>query len=136
MSNDSVELLQHTYEAFGRGDMPAVMATFAEDIEWSSPEVLPQGMKVTGRDAVGGFFEKLGSTWQDFSIEITAVFGSGDRVCATGHAQGSLDGTRASYGFVHAWTVRDGACARFDEYVDPSHEVISAAAQRLAATSA
>ena len=37
---------------------------------------------------------------------------------------------------MHAWTLSDGICVRFDEYVDPSPEVISAAAQRLAAASA
>jgi ketosteroid isomerase-like protein len=50
---------------------------------------------------------------------------SGDRVCAIGRAKGALDGGQASYGFVHAWTVRDGACLRFDEYVDPSLELIA-----------
>jgi hypothetical protein len=32
-----------------------------------------------------------------------------------GSAGGIHDGKVASYGFVHAWTVRDGVCARFDE---------------------
>ena len=136
MSNDNVARLNGVYEAFGRGDMATVMAAFAEDIEWNSPAVLPHGVQVRGRDEVGAFFGTLASTWEDFGIEIDAVFGSGDRVCATGHAAGSLNGTRASYGFVHAWTLSDGICVRFDEYVDPSPEVISAAAQRLAAASA
>ena len=125
MSNDNAELLRGAYEAFGRGDIPAVMAVFDENIEWHVPEVLPQGMTVRGRDQVGEFFEKLGSTWQDFGLELDDLVASGDRVCAIGRAGGTLDGKRADYGFVHAWTVRDGSCVRFDEYVDPSPELLS-----------
>ncbi len=127
MSDQNRELLQGTYDAFGRGDMPGVMETFDENIEWNSPEVLPHGMHVRGREAVGGFFEKLGSTWDPgFGIEIDAVVAEGDRVFATGRASGAIDGVDGSYGFVHAWTIADGHCIRFDEYVDPSPEVIAA----------
>ena len=31
MANDNVELLQGAYEAFGRGDVPAVMEVFADE---------------------------------------------------------------------------------------------------------
>jgi ketosteroid isomerase-like protein len=88
--------------------------------------VLPHAMAVNGRKDVGAFFQKLASTWQDFNLEIDDLVASDDRVCAIGRAGGTLGGKRASYGFVHAWTVRDGVCVRFDEYVDPSPELLSA----------
>ena len=125
MSNENAELLRGTYEAFGRGDIPAVMAILAEDIVWNVPAVLPHAMAVSGRDDVGRFFENLGATWEEFGLEIDDVVASGDRVCAIGRAGGKVGGTQASYGFVHSWTVRDGTCIRFDEYVDPSPELIA-----------
>jgi uncharacterized protein len=125
MSNDNAELLRGTYEAFGRGDIPAVMGVLDENIIWNTPAVLPHAMTVRGRDDVAAFFQKLASTWEDFSLEIDDVVASGDRVCAIGRAGGTLDGEAASYGFVHAWTVRDGVCVRFDEYVDPSRELLA-----------
>ncbi len=125
MSNDNAELLRGTYEAFGRGDIPAVMGVLDEDIEWNVPAVLPHAMDVRGRDEVEAFFQKLASTWDEFGLELDDLVASGDRVCAIGRAQGTLDGGQASYGFVHAWTVRDGVCVRFDEYVDPSAELIT-----------
>jgi ketosteroid isomerase-like protein len=125
MSNDNAELLRGTYEAFGRGDIPAVMAVLDENIVWSTPALLPHAMAVNGRDDVGAFFQKLASTWEDFNLEIDDLVASGNRVCAIGRAGGTLDGAQASYGFVHAWTVRDGVCVRFDEYVDPSPELLS-----------
>jgi ketosteroid isomerase-like protein len=129
MSEDNRRLVERAYEAFGRGDVAAVMEAFDEQIDWNTPEVLPHAMQVKGRDAVGGFFEKLASEWDPgFGIEIDDICASGDRVCAIGKAAGHLDGTPASYGFVHAWTIRDGLCVRFDEYVDPSAELIRRAA--------
>jgi uncharacterized protein len=125
MSNKNVELLRGAYEAFGRGDIPAVLAILDEDIAWSAaPNVLPHGLKVQGRDEVGRFFQGLGSTWSDFSVQVHDYVASDDRVCVTGRADGQLNGTRTGYGFVHSWTVRDGACVRFDEYVDPDAEML------------
>ncbi len=124
MGNDNAELIQRTYEAFGRGDIPAVMAVLEEDVVWNAPAVLPHAMSVNGRDDVGAFFENLGSTWEEFGLEIEDIVASGDRVCAIGRANGTLEGTQTGYGFVHAWTIRDGICVRFAEYVDPAPELI------------
>ena len=125
MSNDNAELLRGAYEAFGRGDIPAVMASLDENIVWNAPAVLPHAMPVAGRDDVGKFFQNLASTWEGFSLEVDDLVASGDRVCAIGRAGGKLNGVEASYGFVHAWTVQDGVLVRFDEYVDPSPELLA-----------
>jgi ketosteroid isomerase-like protein len=126
MSNENVELLRGAYEAFGRGDVPAVLAVLDEDIEWNAaPNVLPHGQQVRGRDEVGRFFQGLGSTWSDFSVKVDDYVASGDRICVTGRADGKLNGTQTGYGFVHSWTMADGSCVRFNEYVDPDAEVLA-----------
>jgi uncharacterized protein len=124
MANDNVALVQRTYEAFGRGDIPAVMGTFAEDISWNVPTVVPHGGRAKGRDEVGRFFERLGSMWEDFGLDLEDFVASGDRVCVIGRAQGRFNGTQTGYGFVHCWTVQDGVCTDFDEYVDPAPELL------------
>lgn len=125
MSDPNVEMLKQAYEAFGRGDIPGVMSVFADDIDWHVPAALPQGMDARGKGEVAGFFGKLVEVWEDFSVEIEDFVASGDRVCVIGTGTGKLDGRDASYGFVHAWTVRDGACTKFAEYADPSPDVLS-----------
>jgi len=120
MSSDNAALMKDTYDAFGRGDIPAVLGVLDEDIDWNAPEVLPHSIPVGGRDDVAKFFQNIGSTWDQFSLTVDDVVASGDRVCVVGHAGGTIDGKQASYGFVHAWTLRDGVCTRFDEYVDPT----------------
>ena len=125
MANDNVELLQGAYEAFGRGDIPAVMEVFADDIDWSVAEVLPQGMRVRGKDEVGGFFQRLGDAWSNLQLDIDAFVAEGDRVCVIGQASGTHDGADTGYGFVHSWTMRDGAAVSFHEYADPAPELLS-----------
>ena len=125
MSDKNLELARGAYDAFGRGDIPAVLGALSEDVEWNAaPAVLPHGTKARGREAVGEFFQGLGSTWQDFSVDAQDFLASGDRVCVIGRADGTLNDTKTGYGFVHAWTVRDGELARFDEYVDPDPELL------------
>ena len=82
----------------------------------------------TGCPGLNCAFGNLASTWDEFSLEIDDIVASGDRVCAIGRAGGTLDGGPASYGFVHAWVVRDGVCVRFDEYVNPDELIAHAAA--------
>ena len=123
MAEGNLELVQGAYEAFGRGDIPAVLGILSEDVHWSVPELLPHGTHVHGRDEVGGFFEKLGASWTDFGIDLDDFAASGERVFVTGKASGTHDGKETGYGFVHAWIVRDGAAVSFDEYIDPAPEL-------------
>jgi hypothetical protein len=58
----NTETVQALYAAFGRGDMPAILAALAEDIEWEhdwggAPLALYAPRR--GRDAVPGFFAAL-----------------------------------------------------------------------------
>ncbi len=125
MANGNAELARSAYEAFDRGDMPAVIGALADDIEWSVPQVIPHGGDARGREEVGEFFQRLASMWEDFGIEMEALVADGDRVVGIGRAHGKLDGTETGYGFVHSWVVRDGALARFDEYVDPPPALVA-----------
>ena len=124
MSEGNLDLARSAYDAFGRGDIPAVLEAMSEDIEWNPPAILPHARKARGREEVGQAFQDIASTWEDFSIDVEDLVASGDRVCVIGRAGGNLNGTKTGFGWVHAWTVRDGRLARFDEYVDPDPEML------------
>jgi ketosteroid isomerase-like protein len=124
MADENVELLKKTYEAFGRGDVAAVMESFADDITWKVPAVLPHGMDAQGKEEVGGFFQRLAGTWDGLALDLSDFVASGDRVCVIGNAHGRLDGTETGFGFVHCWTIRNGLCTDFDEYADPAPEML------------
>jgi uncharacterized protein len=119
MSQSDADLIRRTYEAFGRGDIGAVMAAMADDVEWNVPDVLPHGAHARGHEGVGGFFAGLASRWSNFGLEIDDVVDGGQVVFGRGRASGELGGTPTGYGFVHVFTMREGKVARFDEYVAP-----------------
>jgi uncharacterized protein len=123
--SDNVEMVRGVYEAFGRGDIPAVMENFTDDIEWHVPEPLPQAGDAHGPEEVVQFFQRLGDIWSGFQVEADDIVASCDRVYVIGRASGEVDGTQTGYGFVHCWTVSDGSLSRFDEYVDPGPDLLA-----------
>src|SRR5438046_1665792 len=78
MADTNLTLVQETYGAFGRGDIPAVLGAFTADIEWNVPAVLPHGAKARGPEEVGRFFEVLASTWENFDLQLDDFVASGD----------------------------------------------------------
>lgn len=60
MSN--VQTVQEIYQAFGRGDVPAILSRLSESVDWeygaTSSEV-PWLRPGRGRDAAGSFFASL-----------------------------------------------------------------------------
>ena len=107
------------YDAFGRGDIEAVLGMCAEDISWNVPEPIPHARTATGRDGVAQFFGGLAELWTDFGIEVDVLTEEGDKAISIGRAHGKLRGTESGYDWVHVFTVRDGVVVRFDEYVAP-----------------
>ena len=52
MSEQGVEFVEGIYGAFARGDVPAVLGAFAEDIEWYEAEGMPYGGLHHGPEAI------------------------------------------------------------------------------------
>ena len=61
MSN--LQTVQAIYQAFGRGDVAAILDRLSPTVEWEYPEgspSVPWLRRRTGREAVAGFFRDLG----------------------------------------------------------------------------
>jgi ketosteroid isomerase-like protein len=108
------------YDAFARADIPAILTTLDEQIDWRAPENLPHGGHFTGRDAVGRFFQRIGEHWQTLAVDVEEILSDGDRVVVLATARGRLRATGEDTGYTaaHAWTLRDGTPIRFEETVD------------------
>jgi ketosteroid isomerase-like protein len=122
----ATDVVSGAYEAFGRGDIPAILDVLAPDVDWRVPEVLPHGGTFHGPEAVGGFFQGIGERWEDFRVEPGDLLEGGDEVASVGRAEGTLRGAGpASYGFTHVFTVAGGKISRFREYVDPDPAILA-----------
>jgi ketosteroid isomerase-like protein len=67
-ANDNVKTIQSVYEAFGRGDVAAILEVLTDDVDWASEAADASGAPWYGvhhgRDGVAGFFEAFGSTME------------------------------------------------------------------------
>ena len=131
-------LIQSVYDAFGRGDIPFILARLTDDVDWTmeGPSIIPYGGKRRGVKEVIGFFEALASTQTGHKLTINQMFAKGDMVATFGRFAATVTATGKSFDSVvaHLFTVRDGKIAGFVDIVDTAAMadayVASAAAAR------
>lgn len=104
----NVDIIRNAYAAFANEDIPAVLATFDEDITFYVPEELPEGGHYRGHDAVLGFFGSLAELYDELRVEPDRFHGAGDTVIAEGNHRSRIGGNEFEAGFAHVWTMRDG----------------------------
>jgi ketosteroid isomerase-like protein len=115
------EIIRSLYEAFGRGDIPTVVGTLDESIEWTEAEGFPYGGTYHGPNAVlENVFMKLGGEWEGFSAVPHKIVDGGDDVVAFGTYTGKFiaTGKSISVPYAHSWSLKDGKAVRFQQYTD------------------
>jgi len=123
MSPENVELVRSLYEAFARGEVPAVLGAMDPGIVWNEAENFPYADKnpYVGPDAVlQGVFMRLATEWDGFRVDLEEVHGAGDVVLATGRYGGTYrkTGTAIRPQFAHVWKLRGGKVVGFQQYTD------------------
>ena len=119
MSN--LNSVQGVYDAFAKGDIPAVLGFLSSDINWTEAEGFPYGGTYIGPDAVlEGVFMRLGTEWEGFAAVPDELIDGGETVVALGQYSGKYKATGKSFraNFAHVWQLRDGKAVRFVQYVD------------------
>lgn len=121
------DVILDLYAAFGRGDVPAVLARVAPDAQWGyeppSPwveQLIPWFRRGTGRDAAVGYFTGVAQTMEFHHFEPMLVAGEGDRVLAQIRLDATIrtTGKRLTTTEVHAFRVRDGMIVEYSPVVD------------------
>ena len=117
---DNTKVVRQAYDAFGRGDIPGLLALLDDSVEWSSPKTLPHGGDFRGPSGVGSFFAGIGANWTSLVVNVESVGDLGnDTVVGVVRADGTRSGGGDDgYGAVHVFTVGDGKITRFREYTD------------------
>jgi uncharacterized protein len=132
MGEQSVDVVRGVYEAFGRGDLPAVLAAMADDIEWHEAEGMPYGGVYHGGEAVAqNVFGPITQDIPDFAVKPEEFIASGDAVAAVVRytGTGKATGKQLNLPVVHVWDVRNGKLTRFRQFADTAKflEVVAAA---------
>jgi ketosteroid isomerase-like protein len=117
-AGSGVDAVRAGYGAFARGDIPAVLAMFAETAQWYAPDELPTGGTFHGPAGIAAFFSGLLAHYDELNVQPLRFLDAGERIVVEGHHTGRVSGTPFDVGFVHVWTLDGGLVVGFREYMD------------------
>ncbi len=118
---NNVELVKNLYQAFAQGDVPTVLQSFDENIEWTEAEGFPYGGTYRGGAAIlENVFMKLATEWDGYRVAPDEFLDAGERIVALGNYSGSYKTTVKSMKvpFAHVWALEDGKVKKFVQYTD------------------
>jgi ketosteroid isomerase-like protein len=118
MSQENVEVLRKSYEAWNRGDRDAAFKFLEPEFEVQLPE---GGMNVgsfQGREGATKLFEDYLEVFDFFHMEPEEFFEAGDRIVVfvrtPGRGKGS--GVEVEFRPAHVWTMRAGKALRLEVF--------------------
>jgi uncharacterized protein len=116
-------IVRSIYDAFARGDAPAVFAQFDPDIVWYEAESILYADRnpYRGPQAIAeGVFGRLLSDFDGFRVRNNELISQGDKVVALGRyaATSKATGKPIDAQFAHVWTFRNGKVIGFQQYTD------------------
>ncbi len=122
-SYDNVRMVLRAYEAFARGDIPAVLEMLDEKVEWNMSEhhtFWPGGSFVGPQAVLEGVFARIMQTFDGFRVSVQRVVGCGATVLAevryqaTSRTTGKVLNAQAA----HIFDFSGGKCVRYQHYSD------------------
>lgn len=135
--SDHLATVSAIYEAFGRGDIPAILDHLADDVQWESWEDnsaqkagVPWMIPRHDRDGVAEFFRVVATTLDIQEFRILALMGSDNQVAAEFVLEADVRTTGRHYRDeeMHLWTFNDqGKVVRFRHYLDTAKHIAATA---------
>jgi ketosteroid isomerase-like protein len=120
-SSAPADVVRRQYLASAHGDLEALRATLADDVEWTEMAGFPLGGTYrTPHGVTAAVMERLGEEWDAFIVHDDTYIVDGEsvvvlaRYTATNKATGKDIDVRVAHHFV----VRGGLIVRFEQFVD------------------
>ena len=135
--SSNLETVQALYEAFGRGDVPAILEMMSEDVEFESwgdsfaqRAGVPWFEQRTGRDGVAEFFG-VAATMDVSEFSVLDIMASERQVLAEiVFAAEVPGGGRYRDEEIHLWTFdADGKINRLRHYTDTAKHIAAASGE-------
>lgn len=121
MTTTNKDIIEKAYASFAAGDVPAALAAFADDIEWTEPDGYAIAGTYVGPQAVlEGVFMRLEEIGDHFEVVPERFVADGDTVVALGYLawKHKDTGVPASVEMAQVWTFRDGKATTFQQHTD------------------
>ncbi len=122
-THPDVATVQAGYAAFGRGDMPALVALFAPDVTWERGDSDRFAPAYHGVEAVLGYFAEsaaLSAGTLKVEPQIYTTDGQGHVVVVSRTRATRPDGRTLEGRDVNVFTVKDGRVAQVQQFVGKS----------------
>jgi uncharacterized protein len=122
--NSSVQTVKAAYDAFGRGDIKALLGMVDDNVEWHALKgaegVAPHAGARRGRAAVEQFFSQLAESMEVRRFEPKEFIADGDKVAVVGEYEWLIrtTGKPMKADWVMVFTVRNGKVTQFREWTD------------------
>ena len=119
MSADAnIKTIMGVYEAFGRGDVAAILDTVTSDVDWAAeadPAVAPWHGVRHGQGAVAAFFADFGATMEVEEFTPVSIAANDTDVLSVVRfrARSRATGKTAAMDLHHQFTFRDGKIAYY-----------------------
>ena len=115
------EVVRHQYLASAAGDLEALRATLAPDVEWTEMAGFPlAGTYRTPDGVTANVMEKLGAIWDDWTAHDDTYVAEGENVIVLARytARHRVTGKSLAVRVAHHFVVRGGLIVRFEQFVD------------------
>ena len=119
MSSDAnIKTIMGVYEAFGRGDVAAILDAVTSDVDWAAeadPAVAPWHGVRHGQQAVAAFFAEFGSTMEVEEFTPVSIAANDTDVLSVVQfrARSRATGKTAAMNLHHFFKFRDGKIAHY-----------------------
>lgn len=117
----NADTVRRVYDAFAKGDVPAVLGAMDDKIDWQEPDSLPYDNQIGPQAVAENIFGPVVTQLEGFSVTPHDIVDGGDIVCAIGvySGRGAQTGTDLNADFVHVWRFGpDGKITGFRTYTD------------------
>ena len=111
----NTDVLQQGYEAFARGDIPAILDLLTDGVEWihQGPSVIPGAGTRHGHEGVAEYFSLLDESLEFEQFEPREFVAQGDTVVVVGleRSVSKATGHTIEQEWAHVYTLRGGKIA-------------------------
>ncbi len=127
MSQDNVEIVRRTWDAFLAGDFPTALSYIEPDVEWDGTN-LPDGRVGRGHEAILDHVARWADAWEEWTVEVERIVDAGsDQVALFMRERGrSSSGLRMDERHSELYKLKDGMIVRRQGFSDPD-EALEAA---------
>ena len=118
--SSNLSTLKGVYDAFGQGDVPAVLAAMHPDIDWREPQSLPYADQKGPAAVAQNIFMRVVQDVAGFTVTPEQFVDGGDTIVTLGRYRGTgaKTGVPLDTPFVHVWKFRDGKLTFFETFTD------------------